>query len=55
MRDKRLFTLGEQEARDIIAAYGFKTPKSFLVMTSEEAIAAARKVGYPVVMKIVSP
>ena len=54
-REKRLFNLGEQEARDIIAAYGFKTPKSSLVMTSEEAIAAARKVGYPVVMKIVSP
>ena len=54
-REKQLFTLGEQEARDIIAAYGFKTPKSSLVVTSEEALAAAHKIGYPVVMKVVSP
>ena len=54
-REKRIFNLGEEEARDIIAAYGFKTPKSFLVVTSEEAVSAARKIGYPVVMKIVSP
>jgi acetyltransferase len=54
-REKQLFTLGEQVARDIIADYGFKTPQSSLVMTSEEALAAARKIGYPVVMKIVSP
>ena len=54
-REKRIYNLGEQEARDIIAAYGFKTPQSFLVMTSEEAIEAAQKIGYPVVMKIVSP
>ncbi len=54
-REKRIYNLGEQEARDIIAAYGFKTPQSSLVMTSEEAIEAAQKIGYPVVMKIVSP
>ncbi len=54
-REKRIFNLAEQEARDIIAAYGFTIPKSFLVMTSEEALSAARSIGYPVVMKIVSP
>ena len=54
-REKGIFNLGEQEARDIIAAYGFTIPKSSLVMTSEEALSAARSIGYPVVMKIVSP
>ena len=54
-RKKRILNLGEYEAREIIASYGFKIPKSSLALTSREAIAAAEKIGYPVVMKIVSP
>jgi len=54
-KQKGIFNLGEQEAREVIAAYGFRVPESKLVLTSEEAIAGAREIGYPVVMKIVSP
>jgi acetyltransferase len=43
------------EVRDILHAYGFTQPKSLFARTSEEAIAATREIGYPVVMKIVSP
>jgi acetyltransferase len=54
-KKERILNLGEYEARDVIASYGFRTPKSSLALTSREAIAAAEKIGYPVVMKIVSP
>jgi acetyltransferase len=47
--------LSELEVRDVLQAYGFSLPKSLFARTSEEAIAAARGIGYPVVMKIVSP
>ncbi|HEY3346136.1 MAG TPA: acetate--CoA ligase family protein [Nitrospirota bacterium] len=47
--------LGEKEAREIIAAYGFRVPKNVLAATSSEAVKAARGIGYPVVMKIASP
>ncbi len=47
--------LGEQEAREVISAYGFKVPRSALATTHEEAVAAAREIGLPVVMKISSP
>ena len=54
-KKERIFNLGEYEAREVIASYGFKIPESALALTSREAIAAAEKIGYPVVMKIVSP
>jgi acetyltransferase len=54
-KKERIFNLGEYEAREVIASYGFKIPKSSLALTSREAISAAEKIGYPVVMKIVSP
>lgn len=47
--------LTESEAYEILDAYGFLRPKTIWARTSEEAIAAAKKIGYPVVMKIVSP
>ena len=39
----------------MIASYGFKVPKSILALTSREAVLAAKEIGYPLVMKIVSP
>jgi len=54
-REQNLMNLGEQEAKQIVTAYGFKIPKNVLALTSREAIAAADKIGYPLVMKIVSP
>lgn len=48
----RLYDL---EVHDVLRAYGFSQPKGIFARTSEEAIAAAGDIGYPVVMKIVSP
>ena len=38
-----------------LRAYGFPLPRSGLAKTEEEAIKLAKKIGYPVVMKIASP
>src|SRR5574341_1959736 len=48
-------TLGEREAREVIAAYGFRLPQNTLARTVDEAVAAAREMGFPVALKIVSP
>ena len=46
----------EEEGYEVLSSYGFSTPRSFLGTTEEECTRAARdKIGYPVVMKIVSP
>jgi len=45
----------EYTARGIIESYGFRIPKSTLAKDAAEAVAAADKTGYPVVMKIASP
>ncbi|KJS33360.1 MAG: acyl-CoA synthetase [Desulfatitalea sp. BRH_c12] len=47
--------LGEVEGLDLLKAYGFKTLPTILTKTAEEAVREAEKMGYPVVMKIVSP
>jgi acyl-CoA synthetase (NDP forming) len=45
----------EPDAKRIFSLSGFQTPKYAVVKKSKEAIAAARAIGYPVVVKIVSP
>ncbi|MEE2605630.1 MAG: acetate--CoA ligase family protein, partial [Thermoproteota archaeon] len=45
----------EDEGREILDAYGFPLPDSALATTEDEAVDAANKVGYPIVMKIASP
>ncbi|MFH1074449.1 MAG: acetate--CoA ligase family protein [Candidatus Firestonebacteria bacterium] len=47
--------LPELESLEVFNAYGFPTLKSFLCATPEEAAKRANEIGYPVVMKIVSP
>jgi acetate---CoA ligase (ADP-forming) len=47
--------LTELEVHDVLHAYGFVQPKSLFARTSDEAVAAAKGIGYPVVMKILSP
>lgn len=47
--------IGDAESRDILTAYGIRVPRSKLCATSEEAVAFAGELGYPVVMKIASP
>jgi len=47
--------LGELEAPEVLAAYGFTVPAGRLARTAQEAVAIAREIGYPVVAKIASP
>ncbi|MBI5575004.1 MAG: acetate--CoA ligase family protein [Deltaproteobacteria bacterium] len=48
-------TLGEEESREILSAYGFWFPRHVLAQTSEEAVRASEEMRRPVAMKIVSP
>jgi acetate---CoA ligase (ADP-forming) len=47
--------LTETAAKEIVARYGIKVPTEQVVQTPEEAAAAAEAMGYPVVLKVVSP
>ncbi len=54
-RAENRLNLGELEAREVVAAYGFRVPQGALAKSPEEAAALAEKLGFPVVMKITSP
>ncbi|MFC1677080.1 acetate--CoA ligase alpha subunit [Planctomycetota bacterium] len=47
--------IGETEAKEILEAYGFLTPKGSIAATAEQAVNIAEQIGFPVVMKIWSP
>lgn len=47
--------LNEMEARQIVAAYGLALPQSYLAFNADQAAHYAADIGYPVVMKIISP
>lgn len=47
--------LNESEAKTFLELYGIPTTKPSIAETAEKAAAAAAKIGYPVVMKILSP
>jgi len=47
--------VGEMEAREILEAYGFVTPKGLVATDAEQAANFAEQIGYPVVLKIWSP
>ncbi|UCE18241.1 MAG: acetate--CoA ligase family protein [Gemmatimonadota bacterium] len=47
--------LPEPEAHDVLEAYGFPVLESRLVKSVEEGVTAAERIGFPVVLKIVSP
>ncbi|MGL1932409.1 MAG: acetate--CoA ligase family protein [Desulfotalea sp.] len=49
------YHLGEVKAKKILDAYGFNVPQGHLVNSSTEAIEYARRIGFPVALKIVSP
>jgi 4-hydroxybutyryl-CoA synthetase (ADP-forming) len=55
VREEGRTNLLEEEGLEILNAYGFPLPKSILAKTEDEAIEAANKIGYSVVMKIASP
>jgi len=43
------------EARQVVQAYGIKVPESELAQNVRQAVNAARRIGYPVALKVVSP
>ncbi|HVN95015.1 MAG TPA: acetate--CoA ligase family protein [Syntrophorhabdaceae bacterium] len=47
--------IGDAEAREILEAYRIPVPASKLCATTDEAVAFAEQIGYPVVLKIASP
>ncbi len=54
-KEKVKTNLTPEETRQVLSAYGFSLPRRIVTETSREAISAAGSLGYPVVMKIVSP
>ena len=48
-------SLTEIEAKEVFATYGLQVATTKLAKTEEEAVNLAHEIGYPVVMKIVSP
>jgi len=48
-------TLSEQSAREILDAYSVSLPRYEIAETSDTAVEFARSMGFPVVLKIVSP
>ena len=53
-RDRRVVLLSH-EAAEVVEAYGIRTPTSKVARTAEEAVKYAEALGYPIVLKIVSP
>ena len=54
-RGEGLTELGELEARDVIESYGFRLPRNIVATTAKSVLRNAGDIGYPLVMKIVSP
>ena len=46
--------LGPEAVRELLAAYGLPTPVSRMARSADEAAAAARAIGFPVAIKLVS-
>ncbi|HUL40146.1 MAG TPA: acetate--CoA ligase family protein [Methanomassiliicoccales archaeon] len=54
-RSEGRVSLSEAEGKEILKAYGVPVPREALADTEDKAVAAANKIGYPVVMKVESP
>jgi acetate---CoA ligase (ADP-forming) len=48
-------SLSEIEGRKLLAAYGIQGPKETVAADEEAAVHAAREIGFPIVLKILSP
>lgn len=53
--DRRQRYMGEADGAEFLRCYGFNTLPAKVTGTVEEAVARAEEIGFPVVMKIVSP
>ncbi|MEM0448289.1 MAG: acetate--CoA ligase family protein [Methanomassiliicoccales archaeon] len=47
--------LSESEGKEILRAYGISVPDEGMARTEEEAVELARRIGYPIVLKVESP
>jgi acetyltransferase len=47
--------LNEADSKALIAAYGIRAPREIFARSANEAAAGARDIGFPVVLKLVSP
>jgi len=47
--------LSEAEGKEILKAYGVKVPAEGLALTADQAVEHARRIGFPVVLKVASP
>ncbi len=54
-RKRKLYNIGEQDSKAMLSAYGFTVPEGSVARTASDAVTIASSIGYPVVMKIVSP
>lgn len=53
LTDHKVIT--EELSKSILKTYGIKVPPFALVTSAEEAVRQAKKIGFPLVMKVVSP
>ena len=53
-KDRRVVLLSN-EAADVVEAYGIQAPESRVAKTAEEAARYAEELGFPVVLRVVSP
>jgi acetate---CoA ligase (ADP-forming) len=53
-RRRDLVRVNEQDAKAVLEAYGIDVPSGQFAASTQQAVAAADKLGYPVVMKVVS-
>ncbi|MEL9997317.1 MAG: acetate--CoA ligase family protein [Sulfolobales archaeon] len=54
-RSEGRYKLLEHESYEVLRYYGLPVPKFGLARSVDEAVALAEKIGYPVVLKVVSP
>ncbi len=47
--------VNEVKAKEILRAYGFAVPEGHMVLSADEAVEAANRIGFPVAVKVVSP
>ena len=54
VQDEKRYNLLETESRDLLREYGISLPEAVLAGDSKEAVEAAKRMGYPLAMKVVS-
>jgi acyl-CoA synthetase (NDP forming) len=55
IRDSGRTSLTESEARQVLDLAGVKVTREYLATSAQEAVNSAQSIGYPVVLKVVSP